>query len=83
MRLGEVIRKYRKDLNMTQEEMAKFINMQLSDGAGWTIVSTAATGTGDNQACFSSGSQLLYVMWPDEAIVGDISRRMDQVLSGN
>ena len=68
---------------MTQDEMAKFINMQLSDGAGWTIVSTAATGTGDKQACFSSGSQLLYVMWPDEAIVGDISRRMDQVLSGN
>ena len=71
------------ETNMTQDEMAKFINMQLSDGAGWTIVSTAATGTGDNQACFSSGSQLLYVMWPDEAIVGDISRRMDQVLSGN
>lgn len=71
------------ETNMTQDEMAKFINMQLSDGAGWTIVSTAATGTGDNQACFSSGSQLLYVMWPDEAIVGDISRRMDRVLSGN
>ena len=71
------------ETNMTQDEMAKFINMQLSDGAGWTIESTAATGTGDNQACFSSGSQLLYVMWPDEAIVGDISRRMDQVLSGN
>lgn len=71
------------ETNMTRDEMAKFINMQLSDGAGWTIESTAATGTGDNQACFSSGSQLLYVMWPDEAIVGGISRRMDQVLSGN
>ena len=71
------------ETNMTQDEMAKFINMQLSDGAGWSIVSTAATGTGDNQACYSSGTQLLYVMWPDEAIVGDISRRMDQVLSGN
>ena len=71
------------ETNMTQDEMAKFINMQLSDGAGWSIESTAATGTGDNQACYSSGSQLLYVMWPDEAIVGDISRRMDQVLSGN
>lgn len=71
------------ETNMTQDEMAKFINMQLSDGASWSIVSTAATGTGDNQACYSSGTQLLYVMWPDEAIVGDISRRMDQVLSGN
>ena len=64
------------ETNMTQDEMAKFINMQLSDGAGWTIVSTAATGTGDNQACFSSGSQLLYVMWPDEAIVvADLSKQ--------
>lgn len=65
--------------NMTQEEMAKFINMQLSDPASWSIESTAATGSGDNQPCFSSGSQLLYVMWPDEAIVGDISRRMKQI----
>lgn len=69
--------------NMTQEEMAKFINMQLSDPAMWSIESTAATGSGDNQPCFSSGSQLLYVMWPDEAIVGDISRRMKQIEGEN
>ena len=69
--------------NMTQDEMAKFINMQLSDGASWTIESAAASGTGDSQACYSSGAQLLYVMWPDEAIVGDLSRRMNQVLEGN
>ena len=71
------------ETNMTQDEMAKFINMQLSDGAGWTIESIAAGGTGDSQACFSSGSQPLYVMWPDEAIVGDVSRRMTQILEGN
>ena len=70
------------ETNMTQDEMAKFINMQLSDGAGWSIESTAAAGTGDTQSCSSSGSQPLYVMWPDEAIVGDIARRMDQVLGG-
>ena len=83
MQLGEVIKKYRKNKNMTQEEMAKFINMQLSDPASWSIESTAATGSGDNQPCFSSGSQLLYVMWPDEAIVGDISRRMKQIEGEN
>ena len=71
------------ETNMTQDEMAKFINMQLSDGASWTIESIAAGGTGDSQACFSSGSQPLYVMWPDEAIVGDVSRRMTQILEGN
>ena len=51
------------ETNMTQQDMAKFINMQLSDGASWTIESVAATGTGDTQACYSSGSQPLYVMW--------------------
>lgn len=70
------------ETNMTRQEMAKFINMQLSDGASWTIESTAAVGTGDNQACYSSGSQLLYVMWPDEASVSEISTKMQQVLNG-
>ena len=70
------------ETNMTRTEMAKFINMQLSEGAGWTIESTAATGTGDNQACYSSGSQLLYVMWPDDASVAEISEKMQQVLNG-
>lgn len=69
------------ETNMTRTEMAKFINMQLSEGADWTIESTAATGTGDNQACYSSGSQLLYVMWPDEASVAEISEKMQQVLN--
>ena len=50
---------------MTQEEMAKFIKMQLNDGASWTIESQAASGTGDTQACYSSGDQPLYVMWPE------------------
>ena len=70
------------ETNMTRTEMAKFINMQLSDAASWEIESTAATGTGDSQACYSSGSQLLYVMWPDEASVAEISEKMQQVLSG-
>lgn len=70
------------ETNMTRTEMAKFINMQLSQGASWSIESVAAAGTGDSQACYSSGSQLLYVMWPDEAVVADISEKMQQVLNG-
>lgn len=70
------------ETNMTRTEMAKFINQQLADAADWTIESVAATGTGDNQACYSSGSQLLYVMWPDEASVAEISAKMQEVMSG-
>lgn len=69
--------------NMTQEEMAKFIKMQLNDGARWTIESQAASGNGDTQACFSSGDQPLYVMWPDEAVVQSISAKMNEILNGN
>ena len=62
--------------------MAGFINKQLSEASSWDIESTAAVGTGDNQACYSSGSQLLYVMWPDDASVSEISAKMQQVLNG-
>ena len=69
--------------NMTQEEMAKFIKMQLNDGASWTIESQSASGNGDTQACYSSGDQPLYVMWPDEAVVQSISAKMNEILNGN
>ena len=62
--------------------MATFISRQLSDGSSWDIESVAAVGTGDSQACYSSGSQLLYVMWPDESSVSEISSKMDSVLNG-
>lgn len=71
------------ETNMTRDEMAKFINMQLADLTAWEIETTAATGSGDKQACFSSGSQPLYVMWPDEAVVSDISRKMKKIEGEN
>lgn len=71
------------ETNMTRDEMAKFIHMQLSELTAWEIETTAATGSGDKQACFSSGSQPLYVMWPDEAVVSDISRKMKKIEGEN
>lgn len=71
------------ETNMTQDEMAKFINMQLSEMVAWEIETTVATGRGDKQPCYSSGSQLLYVMWPDNAIVSDISRKMKKIEGEN
>lgn len=68
------------ETNMTHDEMAQLINMQLSTGGSWTVESQAATGRGDTQSCFSSGSQELYVMWPNEAVVEELSTAMKQVL---
>lgn len=70
------------ETNMTRTEMTQFINQQLADGAEWNIESVAATGTGDEQACYSSGTQLLYVMWPNEDSVAEISAKMQEVISG-
>lgn len=68
------------ETNMTDKEMAKFINMQLSDNATWSIESVAASGSGDMLPCYSSGSQSLYVMHPDLVVVEEISNKMQKVL---
>ena len=70
------------ETNMTQDEMALLISMQLSDGGDWDVESQAASGKGDTQTCFSSGSQPLYVMWPDDAAVAELSEKMRLVLEG-
>ena len=70
------------ETNMTQDEMAQLISMQLSDGGDWDVESQAASGKGDTQTCFSSGSQPLYVMWPDDAEVAELSEKMRLVLEG-
>jgi len=68
------------ETNMTKKEMTEFISMQLSDSANWNIESLAADGSGSSQSCYSSGSQKLYVMIPDETVVEDIRQRMQEVL---
>lgn len=70
------------ETNMTRAEMAKFVNQQLLDRSSWEIESVAATGRGDSQVCYSSGSQQLYVMWPDDAVTVEISEKMKQVMEG-
>ena len=70
------------ETNMTRAEMATFISRQLSDGSSWDIESVAAVGTGDRQSCYSSGSQSLYVMWPDTESISEISSKMNSVLNG-
>ncbi len=71
------------ETNMTKDEMSELIRMQLDDGSAWNIVSVNAVGTGDSQACFSSGRQLLYVMQPNMVSVSEISTKMHQVMNGD
>lgn len=69
------------ETNMTRDEMARFINMQLEDPAIWKIESQAADGNGSSASCYSSGSQRLYVMIPNETVVAECSQKMQDVIS--
>ncbi len=69
--------------NMTYDEMARLINQQISDPGDWKFESVAATGSGDSQKCYSTGNMKLYVMWPNNSSVSQISAKMKEVLSGN
>lgn len=68
------------ETNMGREQMTALISQQLADGSQWTIESTAAVGAGDTQACYSSGSQPLYVMWPNEDSVENIKGKIEEVM---
>lgn len=68
------------ETNMGMDQMTQLINQQLSDCSSWTIESTAAVGAGDTQACYSSGFQPLYVMWPNENSVNTISEKIKELM---
>ena len=55
---------------------------QLRKNPEWHIYSVSAEGTGDKQACYSSGSQLLYVTIPNEQSVANIIDLVNRVEAG-
>lgn len=68
------------ETNMTRSEMTEFINMQLDDPTFWDIESQAADGQGSTASCYSSGSQQLYVMIPDETVMANVKQKMQDVI---
>lgn len=68
------------ETNMLRDEMTELINMQLDDPAVWDIESQAADGKGSSAACYSSGSQKLYVMIPDDMIVEECKQKIQAVI---
>lgn len=70
------------ETNMSQKQLQSLIKMQLSEGGSWKIYSVAAEGTGAKQACYSSGSTLLYVTKPDYESVEKIQDLINRVENG-
>lgn len=70
------------DTNMTQEQIQDLIKAQLADMSAWSIKSMAAEGTGDSQACYSSGDTLLSVVQPNWDSVETIKQAIGAVENG-
>ena len=68
------------ETDMGKDQMKKLINMQLSDNATWAIESQATSGFGDQNTCYSSGSQMLYVMNPDMDSVNASAAKIKSVM---
>jgi LCP family protein required for cell wall assembly len=68
--------------NMTSEEMASLVRMQLTDMASWDVKTFSVSGTGSSQTTYSMPTKRSYVMYPDEAQVSYASSLVDKVMAG-
>lgn len=66
--------------SVSRAEISTLVRKQLEEGARWDVSSQAATGTGDSQPTYSMGDLKLYVMWPDEDVISDLSGKMKALL---
>ena len=68
--------------NVSQSQINSLIRYQLNTNTKWNIKSVAAEGTGAQDYCYSSGSELLYVTVPDETSVNKIIDLVNVVEEG-
>lgn len=68
--------------NVSQSQINSLIRYQLNTNAKWNIKSVAAEGTGAQDYCYSSGSELLYVTVPDETSINEIIDLVNVVEEG-
>jgi LCP family protein required for cell wall assembly len=68
--------------NMSSDEIADLVRMQLSDMGSWDIRSYAVTGTGASETTYSIPNQRAYVMVPDESSVDKAKELIDKMESG-
>ena len=70
------------DTNFTSSQIQSLIKTQLRTNAKWKIYSVSATGTAGTDICYSSGDEELYVTYPDENSVAEISEMIQKVKEG-
>ncbi len=70
------------DTNISTSDITSLANMQLSDMAQWTIESYNLDGQSGGGYTYSYPSQVLSVMYPDEATVETAKQKIQAVLTG-
>lgn len=68
--------------DMTAEEIALLVKMQLADNTGWNVVTYAVWGSGAKEVTYSMPGYNLYVIHPNEKTVEEGIRLINAVLSG-
>jgi LCP family protein required for cell wall assembly len=68
--------------NMSSDEIADLVRMQLSDMSSWDVRQYAVTGTGDSRTTYSVPNQNAYVMIPNEDSVDKAKELIDKMESG-
>lgn len=68
--------------DMTSDEITSLIKNELAEGAPWSVVSYAITGTGARRTTYSMPKSSLYVMYPDESTISQAKKLIDRVMDG-
>ena len=66
--------------SITTRQITKVIAWQLEGAYSWQIDRQSASGEGDAQQTYSMPGTDLYVMWPDEASVSEVSGRIRETM---
>ena len=69
-------------INMTPKEISSIVKMQLNSGASWKVQRQSLKGTDSSQQCYSSGSNYVYVMIPDENLLQKAADNIVAVQNG-
>ncbi len=68
--------------NLSSDEIAALVKMQLGDMASWNIKSYAVTGEGGSETTYSAPGNYAYVMYQDADMVAHASELLDKVANG-
>lgn len=69
--------------NISQDDISVLVKKQLQDMPSWKISMNSLSGSGASMATYSAGSQLLYVMVPNQVSVTEAKDKINKVLGEN